>query len=108
MKPRLVKSFNYEEKSNRKYVYFTVSVGILALLSYECHAAGNGSSWQCHLDIKDVLLDVGVSKINTQYGFKILTHAEGNKMASGNVLSLYLKTNFPISNTNNSNIKRSH
>lgn len=55
-----------------------------------------------------MLLDVGIRKINTQYGFKISTYTEGNKMANGSVLSLYTKTNLPISNTNNSNIKRSH
>lgn len=55
-----------------------------------------------------MLLDVGIRKINTQYGFKILTYTEGNKMANGSVLSLYTKTNLPISNTNNCNIRISH
>lgn len=38
-----------------------------------------------------MLLDVGTRKINAQYVFKILTYTEGNKMASGSVLSLDTK-----------------
>lgn len=30
----------------------------------------------------------GKRKVNAQYGFKIVTYTEGNKMGTGNVLSL--------------------
>lgn len=41
----------------------------------------------------------GKRKVNAQYGFKIVTYTEGNKMGTGNVLSLCCYNKSPKSPT---------
>lgn len=93
MKHRLVKLSITNKNQTGNQTLLRVSGDSFSLMN--AMLLENGGSWPCNLEIKGMLLDVGIRKINTQYGFKILTYTEGNKMASGSVLLLYVKTNLP-------------